>query len=109
FGTRRNGSVNWKGVLINGESGQPITAIAAGRVIYADWMRGFGLLLVLDHGNGFMSLYGHTQTILPQVGQVVSRGQTVALMGQSGGRSEPALYFELRVKGEAVNPTQWMR
>ena len=109
FATSRSGSVDWKGVLIEGQSGQPVVSIAPGRVLYANWMRGFGLLLVLDHGDGYMSLYGHNQTILPQVGDNVRTGETIALVGQSGGRSEPALYFELRVRGNAVNPTQWCR
>lgn len=109
FATSRSGSVDWKGVLIDGDSGQAVVSIADGRVLYANWMRGFGLLLIIDHGDGYMSLYGHNQTILPQVGSKVRTGETVALMGQSGGRSEPALYFEIRVRGNAVNPTQWCR
>lgn len=109
FATSRSGAVDWKGVLIDGESGQAVVSIADGRVLYANWMRGFGLLLVIDHGDGYMSLYGHNQTILPAVGSKVRAGETVALMGQSGGRSDAALYFEIRVRGNAVNPTQWCR
>lgn len=109
FATPKSGAINWKGVMIEGQLGQPVTSIADGRVLFANWMRGFGLVLVIDHGNGYMSLYGHNQTILPPIGSTVRAGETVALMGQSGGRSSPALYFEIRVKGEAVNPTQWCR
>jgi len=109
FATPRSGSVDWKGVLIEGQSSQPVISIADGRVLYSNWMRGFGLLLVIDHGDGYMSLYGHNQAVLPRVGDQVRAGETVALMGQSGGRSSPALYFELRVKGQPVNPTQWCR
>ncbi|WP_258239759.1 murein hydrolase activator EnvC family protein [Pseudidiomarina homiensis] len=109
FGRSRSGGVKWKGILIDASEGTPVKAIADGRVIYANWMRGFGLLLVLDHGDGYMSLYGHNQTILPNVGEVVRRGEEIARVGQSGGRESPALYFEIRVKGDPVNPTQWMR
>ncbi|WP_417690527.1 murein hydrolase activator EnvC family protein [Pseudidiomarina sp.] len=109
FGRSRSGGVKWKGILIDAAEGSPVKAIADGRVIYANWMRGFGLLLVLDHGDGYMSLYGHNQTLLPNVGEVVRRGEEVARVGQSGGRESPALYFEIRLKGDPVNPTQWVR
>lgn len=109
FGRSRSGGVKWKGILIDATEGTPVKAIADGRVIYANWMRGFGLLLVLDHGDGYMSLYGHNQTILPNVGEVVRRGEEIARVGQSGGRESPALYFEIRVKGDPVNPSQWVR
>lgn len=109
FGTNRSSGVRWKGVVIEASAGTPVTAIADGRVLFANWMRGYGLLLVVDHGEGYLSLYGHNQTVIPAVGATVRRGETIALVGQSGGRSEPALYFELRLNGEAVNPTQWLR
>lgn len=109
FGKSRSGGVKWKGVVIDADEGTNVQAIADGRVIFANWMRGFGLLLVLDHGDGYMSLYGHNQAILPRVGDVVRRGEDIALVGQSGGRERPALYFEIRVKGDPVNPTQWCR
>ncbi|MDN7125590.1 murein hydrolase activator EnvC family protein [Pseudidiomarina terrestris] len=109
FGRTRSGGVKWKGTLIDAAAGSPVRAIADGRVIFANWMRGYGLLLVLDHGDGYMSLYGHNQTILPNVGEVVRRGEEIGLVGQSGGRESPALYLEIRVKGEAVNPAQWCR
>jgi septal ring factor EnvC (AmiA/AmiB activator) len=109
FGRVRSGTVKWKGVTIEAATGSAINAIADGRVIYANWMRGYGLLLVLDHGNGYMSLYGHNQTILPAVGDVVRRGEEIARVGQSGGRESPGLYFEIRADGQPVNPTQWCR
>ncbi|PWW09342.1 MULTISPECIES: murein hydrolase activator EnvC [Pseudidiomarina] len=109
FGTARSGGLQWKGVIIDAADGTPVTAIADGRVLFANWLRGYGLLLVLDHGDGYMSLYGHNQTILPAEGDIVRRNETIALVGQSGGRESPALYFEIRVKGDAVNPTQWCR
>jgi septal ring factor EnvC (AmiA/AmiB activator) len=95
--------------MIDAAAGTPITAIADGRVLFANWMRGFGLLLVVDHGDGYLTLYGHTQTVIPAVGATVRKGDTIALVGQSGGQTVPALYFELRVNGNAVNPTQWIR
>lgn len=109
FGKQRSGGVTWKGVVIDADGGQPVKAIADGRVLFANWLRGYGLLIVLDHGDGYMSLYGHNQTILPAVGDIVRAHETIALVGQSGGREEPAVYFEIRVKGDAVNPVQWCR
>ncbi len=109
FGTQRSSGVSWKGVMIEAAAGTPITAIADGRILFANWMRGFGLLLVVDHGDGYLTLYGHTQTVIPAVGATVRKGDTIALVGQSGGQTAPALYFEIRVNGNAVNPTQWVR
>lgn len=109
FGRTRSGGVTWKGVVIDATDGAPVRAIADGRVLFANWLRGYGLLIVLDHGDGYMSLYGHNQTILPAVGDIVRANETIALVGQSGGREEPAVYFEIRVKGDAVNPVQWCR
>lgn len=108
FGTSREGPLRWKGVMIEGEGGQPVRAIADGRILFADWLRGFGLVTVVDHGEGYMSLYGHNQTLLREVGAEVKMGEEIALMGQSGGRSDAALYFEIRYRGEAQNPTRWI-
>lgn len=109
FGQQRSGGVIWKGVVIKAESGEPVKAIADGRVLFANWLRGYGLIIVLDHGDGYMSLYGHNQTVLPAVGDTVRANETIALVGQSGGREDPAVYFEVRVKGDAVNPVNWCR
>ncbi|SDB34956.1 Septal ring factor EnvC, activator of murein hydrolases AmiA and AmiB [Pseudidiomarina indica] len=109
FGQRRSGGIDWKGVMIHAAAGEPVRAIADGRVLFANWLRGYGLVIVLDHGNGYMSLYGHNQTLLPAEGEIVRANETIALVGQSGGREAPALYFEIRMKGDAVNPTQWCR
>lgn len=109
FGQRRSGGIDWKGVMIHAAAGEPVRAIADGRVLFANWLRGYGLVIVLDHGNGYMSLYGHNQTLLPAEGGIVRANETIALVGQSGGREAPALYFEIRMKGDAVNPTQWCR
>ncbi len=77
-------------------------------MVYADWLDGFGMLLVIDHGRGYMSLYGHNQSLLRQVGQNVEQGEPVALVGDSGGQDRPGLYFEIRYQGEAINPTKWL-
>lgn len=109
FGKRRQGQIRWKGIIIDGREGSEIQAISHGRVIYADWLRGFGLVTVIDHGEGYMSVYGHNQALLKQAGDNVSRGETIALLGQSGGQSSPNLYFEIRHKGKALNPSSWIR
>ncbi|TPV58372.1 peptidase M23 [Aestuariibacter sp. GS-14] len=108
FGKRRQGQVRWKGIMIDGREGSAVKAIAHGRVIYADWLRGFGLVTIIEHGDGFMSVYGHNQALLRQAGESVAQGETVALLGQSGGQSSPNLYFEIRHKGKAVNPADWL-
>ncbi|AYV11822.1 MAG: peptidoglycan DD-metalloendopeptidase family protein [Shewanella algae] len=109
FGSQRSGNVRWKGVMLSAPEGQSISAIAAGKVIYADWLRGFGMVLVVDHGKGFMSLYGHAQALLKDAGDTVKAGEAVALVGRSGGQTEPGLYFEIRHKGQAVDPANYCR
>ncbi|WP_460311361.1 murein hydrolase activator EnvC family protein [Aliiglaciecola aliphaticivorans] len=109
FGRIRQGQIRWKGVLFNGNTGAPVRAVHAGRVLYADWLRGFGLVTVLNHGDGYMSLYGHNQALLKKVGDTVQSGETIALVGQSGGQSSPNLYFEIRHKGTPINPSQWLK
>jgi septal ring factor EnvC (AmiA/AmiB activator) len=108
FGARRQGQVRWKGVLIYGNEGAPVQAVQDAQVLYADWLKGFGLVIALDHGEGYMSLYGHNQALLKEVGETVKKGDTIALVGQSGGQSRPGLYFEIRHKGSPVNPGQWL-
>lgn len=108
FGTRRSGSgLQWQGVTIAAAEGGKVRAVAKGRVAFADWMRGFGLLLIIDHGDGYMSLYGHNQALYKEVGEWVDSGETVATLGSSGGQSVAGLYFELRHKGRPVNPVNW--
>lgn len=109
YGTRRQGGVRWKGVYIDGRSGSDIHAVHQGKVLYSDWVKSMGLVLILDHGEGYMSLYAHAQALLKEVGDSVSQGETIALVGQSGGQSRPGLYFELRHKGEPVNPSKWFK
>ena len=96
FGNRRQGQVRWKGIIIDGAEGDPVTTIAPGRVLYADWLRGFGLVSIIDHGEGYMSVYGHNQALLKQVGDEVRGGERIALVGRSGGQEYPNLYFEIR-------------
>lgn len=108
FGKRRQGQVRWKGIMIDGREGSAVKAIAHGRVVYSDWLRGFGLVTIIEHGDGFMTVYGHNQALLRQAGESVVKGETVALLGQSGGQNSPNLYFEIRHKGKAVNPADWL-
>ena len=107
FGEARGGELRWNGWLIGAAAGAAVRAIAHGRVAYADWLRGYGMLLILDHGDGVMSLYGHNESLLHQVGDWVAAGDEIAIVGQSGG-GEPGLYFELRRDGRPENPNVWL-
>ena len=98
-----------QGLLIAANAGAPIKAVADGTVVYAEWMTGYGLLLIIDHGGGYMSLYAHNDSLLKDVGTPVKRGDAVATVGSSGGHGRPALYFELRRNGQPVNPSTWLR
>ncbi|MFC3093728.1 peptidase M23 [Alteromonas sediminis] len=108
FGQRRQGQVRWKGIVIEGRAGSPVNAVHDGKVLYADWLKGFGLVSIIDHGEGYMSVYGHNQALLKQAGDMVRSGETIGLVGQSGGQAYPNLYFEIRHKGKALNPTGWI-
>ena len=108
YGTPRGASgLTWQGVLIGAPAGEPVRSIHRGRVAYADWLRGFGLLIIIEHGDGFMSLYGHNEILNREPGDWVESGETIATVGDSGGRLEPALYFEIRRTGKPVNPRRW--
>lgn len=108
FGRPRNqGKMVWHGLNIEAETGSAIQAIHHGRVVYADWLRGSGLLLVIDHGDSYMSLYAHNETLLREVGDWVTAGTTVSTVGDSGGRATPGLYFEIRHRGKPVDPAAW--
>ncbi|MGO2331362.1 MAG: murein hydrolase activator EnvC family protein [Pseudoalteromonas nigrifaciens] len=109
FGQRKHGGIDWKGVLIGAKEGSNINSVHNGQVVFADWLKGYGWVIVVDHGEGFMSLYGHAQTLLKDVGDMVREGETVALIGQSGGQASSGLYFEMRHKGRAVNPEKWCK
>ncbi len=107
FGSQKQGYLTWKGVLMNAPVGQQVKTIHHGKVLFADWLKGYGLVTIVDHGKGYMSLYGHNQALLKSVGDRVETGEPIALVGQSGGRSQSALYFEIRHNGKAVNPKLW--
>jgi len=109
FGARHGGGMTASGLIIEASAGTAVKAVANGQVIYADWLKGYGWVTVIDHGNGLMSLYGHNQTLLKTPGETVRAGDPVALVGQSGGQGQPGLYFEIRQKGSAVNPLRWLR
>lgn len=109
FGTRKQGYLKWKGVLLSAKIGHQVKTIHSGTVLFADWLKGYGLVTVIDHGEGYMSLYGHNQTLLKSVGDRVETGEPIALVGQSGGQQQSGLYFEIRHGGRAVNPTLWCR
>ncbi len=109
FGAHRADSpVLWKGWLLRAPTGQPVRAIAGGRVVFADWLRGFGNLLIIDHGKGYMSLYGNNETLYKQVGEIVHSGDTIAAVGDSGGNDNSGLYFELRYQGTPLDPAKWI-
>lgn len=101
------GKLRWQGVLIDAPEGREVRAISHGRVAFADWLRGFGLLLIIDHGDGFMSLYGHNQGLFKETGDWVDAGDVVASVGATGGQNEAGLYFEIRQGGKPVNPQRW--
>ncbi len=110
FGEPRNvGDIRWQGVLIGAAGGSDVRAVSHGRVAFADWLRGYGLLLILDHGDGYMSLYGHNQTLFKELGDWVAPGEVVARVGDTGGQERSALYFEIRHDGKPANPARWCR
>lgn len=104
---RADGGATWKGLFIRAAEGAEVKAVAAGRVVFADWLRGFGNLLILDHGDGFLSVYGNNQSVLREAGVEVKAGEAVATVGNSGGNPESGLYFELRYQGQAFDPMKW--
>ena len=109
FGTLRPDSpVQWKGLFLKAPSGEAVKAIAAGQVVFADWLRGFGNLLIIDHGKGYMSLYANNETLYKQVGDVLHGGDTIASVGNSGGNENFGLYFELRHESKPLDPMKWM-
>ena len=109
FGSvRPDSTVLWRGLLVHAASGQAVKAVAAGRVVFADWLRGFGNLLIIDHDQGYMSLYGNNETLYKQVGDTLSGGDTVAAVGNTGGNEDSGLYFELRHKGKPLDPMKWI-
>jgi len=109
FGSARPDGGLWRGILLAAPEGTPVKVIAAGTVVYADWLRGFGNLLIVDHGQQFMSVYGHNQGLLKKVGDAVRAGDTVATVGATGGQLESGLYFEIRHRGAPQDPGKFLR
>lgn len=108
FGSAREDSgVSWKGLFIKASEGAEVKAVAAGRVVFADWLRGFGNLIIIDHGDGYMSLYGNNQSVLKQAGEVVKGGDTIASVGNTGGNESNGLYYELRNQSRPFDPMSW--
>jgi septal ring factor EnvC (AmiA/AmiB activator) len=105
--TREDSGISWKGLFIKSAEGSEVKSVASGRVVFADWLRGFGNLLIVDHGDGYMSLYGNNQALLRKVGETVKGGDTIASVGNSGGNEASGLYFELRYQSKPFDPLSW--
>ncbi len=103
------GDLKWQGLFLAAPEGRNVRSVFRGRVAYADWLRGFGLLMIVDHGDGYMTLYGHNQSLYKEAGDWVEAGQVIASVGNTGGTSQPGLYFELRHNGEPRNPLKWCK
>lgn len=107
--SRRVGKLRWQGVVIRAREGRNVRAVSHGRVVFADWLRGFGQMMIIDHGQGYMSLYGYNQSFHKQPGDWVEAGETIASVGNSGGQKKAALYFEIRRNGKPTNPKRWCK
>lgn len=105
---RREGRLQWRGILIAAEAGTEVRSVARGQVVFAEWLPAYGLVVIVDHGHDYLSLYGHNQALYKSAGDWVSRGELIARVGDSGGRSEPALYFEIRQGSRPQNPEIWL-
>ncbi|MBI5450288.1 MAG: peptidoglycan DD-metalloendopeptidase family protein [Gammaproteobacteria bacterium] len=104
---RKLGNLRWQGIELSAPQGSEVRAISGGKVVFADWLRNFGLLLIIDHGSGYMSLYGHNESLYKKAGDAVIPGDLIAAVGSSGGQQDPALYLEIRHNGTPVDPMQW--
>ncbi len=108
FGQPKNyGDLKWNGVLIKAELGTPVRVVSHGRVAFSDWLQGFGFITIVDHGDGYMSLYGHNESLFKQTGDWVQAGEVIATAGDSGGQPTSGVYFEIRARGKPINPTKW--
>jgi septal ring factor EnvC (AmiA/AmiB activator) len=105
---RLNGKLRWKGLFITGKLGEKVVSVHHGRVIFSDYLRGHGLMLIIDHGDGYMSLYAHNQTLLKETGDWVRSGESIATLGNTGGQTQAGLYFEIRHNGKPQNPKPWL-
>lgn len=108
FGSHQTGQISWKGIVIDANYGQAVKAVYSGRVVFSEYLRGYGLVILLDHGKGDMTLYGFNQSLLKKEGDKVLAGETIALAGDTGGQSQPSLYFEVRRNSRAENPLNWL-
>jgi septal ring factor EnvC (AmiA/AmiB activator) len=109
FGAQRaDGVTSWRGVFIRAVSGAEVHAVAAGKVVFADWMRGFGNLVIIEHGDGYMTVYGNNEAVFKNTGDDVQAGDVVASVGTSGGQEESGLYFEIRYRGQPQDPARWV-
>lgn len=108
YGSTQTGQLNWKGMVINANYGQSVKAVYSGTVVFADYLRGYGLVVLLDHGKGDMTLYGFNQSLLKKEGDKVTAGEAIALAGDTGGQSRPSLYFEIRRNSKTQNPKSWL-
>jgi septal ring factor EnvC (AmiA/AmiB activator) len=104
---REQGGLRWNGVLISTKHGTPVRAVSHGRIAFADWLQGFGFIAIIDHGDGYMSLYGHNETLLKRAGDWIEAGEAIATSGDSGGQPLPGVYFEIRYRGKPINPRHW--
>lgn len=109
FGSQRNENSTWDGILLDAKEGTDIHAVARGRIVFADWLRGYGFLTIIDHNKGYMTLYAFNQSLYKKVGDWVEQGSVIATAGQSGGQLETGLYFGIRKKGRPINPIKWCR
>lgn len=109
FGAPRAEGTNWKGLFIRAAEGAEVKSIAPGQVVFADWLRGFGNLIIVDHGDGYLTVYGNNESLFHQTGDNVKSGEVIASVGNSGGNQESGLYFELRHQGQVLDPLKWVR
>ena len=110
FGRQKQSSeLRWQGVLIEAPVGSHVRAISGGRIAFADWLRGLGNIIIIDHGNSYLSLYGHNESLFMSAGEWVEAGDIISSIGSSGGQDKPSLYFEIRSKGRPQNPTKWCK
>ena len=109
FGTKQTGQLTWKGMVLASDYGAPVKAIYSGKIVFADWLRGYGLMILIDHGKGDMTLYGYNQSLMKKEGDKVRAGETIAVVGDSGGQDRASLYFEIRRNSKAQNPRSWLK
>lgn len=105
--SKNNGDLRWNGVLMSAKLSTPIRVVSHGRIAFSDWLQGFGFITIVDHGDGYMSLYGHSESLLKQTGDWVQAGEVIATAGDSGGQPQSGVYFEIRYRGKPVNPSKW--